>query len=125
MAQSIAAWLRRQLERREWSQADFARKLGTSTGSVSMWLNGQRIPDPESCDRIADLLRADGDYVLTLAGHRPADPVYATDDPRNDIISQLPKITNEQALNLLDMIESFQKRQTRILAGEKIVHDRA
>lgn len=64
-------WLRRQLQRREMRQADLARRVGTSPGTVSSWVNGQRVPDPASCDRIADALGVDVDEVLMLAGHRP------------------------------------------------------
>jgi len=65
-------WLSHQLVRRDWTQADFARKLGTTNGVVSRWARGDRVPSPESIDRIADVLGVGVDYVLALAGHRPA-----------------------------------------------------
>lgn len=118
---TLVEWLQRKLKEREWNQSDFARHLGVGTGTVTRWLQGTR-PDTEYIDRIAELFHADTDYVLTLAGHRPPDPQYAKDDPRNHIISQLGKISDEQAMVLLDMIESMQKRLSRILASEKVVH---
>jgi transcriptional regulator with XRE-family HTH domain len=71
--ESLPKWLQGQLDRREWSQADFARKLGVSTGLVSNWFTGVRRPNPESCARIADVLFADRDEVLAIAGHRDPD----------------------------------------------------
>lgn len=82
----LAAWIRRQLVRREWSQADFARRLGVATGQVSEWSTGKRVPSPESCIRIADVFNADPNDVLTLAGHRPPDPA-PDDGPRAELVA--------------------------------------
>jgi transcriptional regulator with XRE-family HTH domain len=48
----FAAWVRRELRRREWTDSDFARRLNLSTGTVSRWLSGDRHPNPRSCDLI-------------------------------------------------------------------------
>lgn len=74
---TFADWLRRQLHRREWTQADFARKLGVGTGTVANWATGARIPSPGSVDRVADAMGVDVDYLLTVTGHRP--PVFEID----------------------------------------------
>jgi transcriptional regulator with XRE-family HTH domain len=68
----IASWIRRQMRRREWSAADLARHMGMSPGRISEWLAGKRQPSSASCHRLADAFDADPDYVLALAGHRPA-----------------------------------------------------
>ena len=47
-----------------------------------MWVTGKRIPDPESCDRIADALNIDLDLVLWQAGHRPLVNPPDPGDPR-------------------------------------------
>lgn len=52
-------------------QADSARRVGMSAGTASSWVNGQRGPDPASCERIADGLGVDVGEVRTLVGHRP------------------------------------------------------
>lgn len=67
---SFGSWLQRQLDRREWNQADFAKKAGVGSGRVSDWIRDVRLPSVESCDKIADALGVDLDEVLTLAGHR-------------------------------------------------------
>lgn len=64
-------WLQHQLDRRGWKQADLARKMPATTGTISHWITGKRIPDPASCDLIADVLGIDIDVVLGVAGHRP------------------------------------------------------
>lgn len=80
--QTFATWLQRHLLRREWTQADFARRLNVSPQVVSKWILAQRIPDPASCDRIADVLGVDLDLVLWQAGHRPNVERIDPDDPR-------------------------------------------
>lgn len=67
-------WLQRQLKRREWSQSDFARAGRFSTSTVSDWVRGNRVPDPPSCDLIADALGMDVQDVLRHAGHLPDVP---------------------------------------------------
>jgi len=71
--ESFGGWLKRQLQRREWSQAKFARQGNFSPSSVSAWINNERVPDPGSCDLIADALGLDRDLVLAIAGHRPVE----------------------------------------------------
>lgn len=71
----FATWLAQQLAQKNLSQAELARRVKTSTGSVSMWINGQRVPDPSSIDKIADVLFVDVDEVLAIAGHRPRLPM--------------------------------------------------
>lgn len=51
---SFGRWLQRQLDRRQWSQADLVRAGGFSRSAVSEWVRGGRVPDPASCDLIAD-----------------------------------------------------------------------
>lgn len=65
-------WLARQLDRRKWSQTEFASRIGTNSSVVSRWVRGERVPDTKSVDKIADVLGYDVDFVLALAGHRPA-----------------------------------------------------
>ena len=64
-------WLKDELRRREWNMSDLARRLDISPSVVGRWIRDGRIPTPESCDRIADVLGLDVDRVLVLAGHRP------------------------------------------------------
>lgn len=111
-------WLKGQLRRREWTQADLARRMAVSTGTISRWARGERIPTPESCDRLADVLGVDLDTVLGVAGHRPPDSVYGANDARNDIISQLPKLTDDQAALALGIVnvliaEEMKRRRRR------------
>lgn len=95
MSQEFAHWLKHQLDRREWTQADFARRVDSSTGLVSMWLAGKRTPGTESCQKIADVLNVDPDDVLTRAGHRPATEPLRPDDPAVEVIELVKRLRGD------------------------------
>lgn len=57
-----------------------------------MWTSGKRIPAPTSIDRIADLLGADIDAVLAIAGHRPPDIDIDPDSPGEQIAALARRI---------------------------------
>lgn len=93
MSTSFASWLAHELARREWNQATFAKRGGFSTGAVSMWIRGERVPDPASCEKIADVFHTDPDMVLVFAGHRPnLDDELAPGDPRTDLIALVRRV---------------------------------
>jgi len=69
-AVTFAEWLRQELKRRGWNQAELARRLGKNSGTISLWARGVSVPTPESCEQIADVLLVHPDVVLELAGHR-------------------------------------------------------
>ena len=118
MDRSLPVWLQSQIDRREWTQSDFARRVGASTGLVSMWLAGKRVPSPASCDRIADVFGLPVDDVLTLAGHRPATEPIRPDDPRAELIGLVKRVrlTPERVWllrqQLQGMIEYDRKEKT-------------
>lgn len=85
-------WLASRMQAREWNNSDLARRLGTAPSVVSRWVRGDRVPDPASCDRIADVLGVDVDLVLTLAGHRPAVEPLAPDDERRELLGYLKRL---------------------------------
>jgi transcriptional regulator with XRE-family HTH domain len=84
-SETFGPWLRKQLRIRELSESDFARKLKRPPSMVNRWARGVRIPNPASCDLIADVLGIDVDVVLWQAGHRPVAPGLDADDPRIEI----------------------------------------
>lgn len=73
MSQKFAQWFKSQLDRREWNQSDFARRTGISQTTVSTWVRSRSVPDPASCDIIADVFLLPLDEVLAVAGHRPVE----------------------------------------------------
>jgi transcriptional regulator with XRE-family HTH domain len=102
-------WLRKQLQRREWSQADFVRRGQFSRTAVSDWILGKRIPDPRSSDLIADVLGVDRDEVLALAGHREPDEPIEADDPRRELLTlvRMLRVTPDRAVGLRHLIRGW------------------
>jgi len=88
----FSAWVRQQLRRRQWNDAELARQLDMPSGTVSRWMRGERQPSTRSCDLIADVFGVDVDLVLTLAGHRPQPGVAQPDDPRTELIAMLNRV---------------------------------
>lgn len=107
--QDFGRWLQHQLDRRGWRQAEFARRVSASTGTVSHWITGSRLPSPDSCDRIADAFHIDVETVLRQAGHLP-DP-GTIDEYEAEIISLVRRIdwTSERVLMARGLLESMVK----------------
>lgn len=112
----FGAWLASQLARRDWSQADFARRIGKSSGAVNMWINGNRIPDPASCDLIADALGrgVSLDDVLIAAGHKDAPDSRRLNADQERIIERIRRLPWDDGWTkwfdgMLDVAESVRK----------------
>ncbi len=82
-------WLIEQIERREWTQADFARESKLNPQNISRWINNERVPSPASCLRIALVLRVDEDVVLRAAGHKAAPDQKPRPRSFDDILREL------------------------------------
>jgi transcriptional regulator with XRE-family HTH domain len=91
-ADEFSDWFRKELRRRRWRQADFVRESGISKGTVSQWFRGTRVPEPDSCDRIAEALHIDRDVVLDKAGHRQDVEEIPVDDPRRELHALIDRI---------------------------------
>jgi transcriptional regulator with XRE-family HTH domain len=109
--ETIGSWLRRELDSRDMIGADLARRIGSSNGTVSNWITGTRVPNPETIQRIADALNADVDYLLTLAGHRPEDPYFDPDSPEAQLLPYIRAVDWSKHGNELAMF----KRQLEFL----------
>jgi transcriptional regulator with XRE-family HTH domain len=79
---TFSTWFRKQLARREWNMSDFARKANIPPQTVQTWVSGRSIPEPYSCDLIADVLGISYQEVMQVAGHLPPDRPTSEDDPR-------------------------------------------
>jgi transcriptional regulator with XRE-family HTH domain len=107
--ESIGAWIRRQMTRREWSAAELSRRMDVSSGRISEWISGKRIPSSASCLRLADVFDVDPDVVLTLAGHRVATTPLPPDDTKSRIIDLVRRVrmTRSQAEGLEAMLTAW------------------
>lgn len=89
--QAFHEWLQAELDKREWSQAEFSRQSGIDTGTISNVLNDVRKPGPEFCRDAARGLKVPQRVVFVAAG------LMDDDDPNDGDIS--PSLW--EAINLL------------------------
>jgi transcriptional regulator with XRE-family HTH domain len=118
-ANEFADWLKQQLIRRQWSQAVFARRAGVTDTAVSLWVSGKRLPDAESCDKIAEALFVSRDEVLARAGLRPVEHEDAEDV--RELIGLIRRITwNEDRLRFVRSVLVDLAAHTPVGGGSRI-----
>ena len=75
---TFAKWLQGELDKRNWSGNELARKSGFTSAMMSRVLGGQR-PGLEVCKGIAAAFNYPAHFILIKAGHLPSptgDPLY-------------------------------------------------
>ncbi|NMC30718.1 MAG: helix-turn-helix transcriptional regulator [Pelolinea sp.] len=70
----FSEFIQRELSKRGWSQADFARRSGMTTGGVSMLLNQTRKPSPDTLKIIAQVFDIPIETIFRIAGLLPPVP---------------------------------------------------
>lgn len=90
--ENFGAWLRHQMRRREWHQAEMARQSGLSSAVISRWLTGVNVPSPSNCLKLAETLFVSSDDVLAIAGHRIPDRPIADDDPISELTRMMKQM---------------------------------
>lgn len=71
MQESLAAFVKRTREAfGPWlSQAELARRAGMSSATVSRLEAGENVPEPETLEKLAEVLAVPSETLLTLAGY--------------------------------------------------------
>ena len=64
----FSKWLQEEIDKREWTQADLARKTNLSRAAVSQVLSENRRPGPEFCRATAHALDLPEEEVFRQAG---------------------------------------------------------
>ena len=91
MNEAFRAWLSGELDRRNWSQREFARQAGLSQSFVTQVLAGKRSPSVNFLTKTSAALDESLDKLLKLAGILPSelDISELTDSPITREILQL------------------------------------
>lgn len=75
---TFGTWLADTLERRDMSQADFARAAGVRPPTVTSYIRGDKIPCPATRQRIRRALQlSDSEYVTAFRSVLPNRPLWA------------------------------------------------
>ena len=96
-------WLKSELEKRAWSQAELARRAGLNRATINSLLSGRNHPRAETCLAIARGLDIPPETALKAADLLPETELPDFDkDPTLqelfDIVKRLPKDERQQIL---------------------------
>ena len=110
---SFAMRLKKLREQKKLNQTELANLLEVSNGSISKWERGDRQPDYETLERIADIFNVTIDYLLGRS-----DAKYKSDD------SQMSFSTPQEALSFIlkqDMVADFGGYDLDSMSDEEIM----
>jgi transcriptional regulator with XRE-family HTH domain len=93
--EKFSSWLQSELKKREWSQADLARKSGVSTGQIARVMDNTRGVGPESLVQIARALSIPPVHVFEMAGILPTGSKNDADEWSSRMIGMLNEIGPE------------------------------
>lgn len=82
-------WLRKEMERREWSQSELARRSKLSPAQITRLLNGERGVGEAGLTAIAHALKLPPETVFRAAGILPPQT------PENELIQQISYIAKD------------------------------
>jgi transcriptional regulator with XRE-family HTH domain len=97
-SRGFSHWLTRQLQRRKFKQAAFARMIGVSPSVVSRWCRGESLPSAANQQRIEDRLGLEPGSIHAIIGPKriePHDPGEPLDRLILEFARLLPKLPRE------------------------------
>jgi len=103
-------WLQTELDNREWTQADLARKAELSRTVISRVMNGERLPGVDFCKGVARAFNLRDIEVMRRAGL--ADPEPATDIPSiRELVGTFNELDDENRETILKMLRALNEMQ--------------
>jgi transcriptional regulator with XRE-family HTH domain len=117
---SLVSFLTEVMRRRKCLPSQLAAELDISHATVSRWLSGADIPNPRSCQRIAEYSGVPVEKVLSIVGHlhRVAEKA-PTEWPEFREYARL-KYPAELDEDLITMIEDLiERRRAKRYGGKK------
>lgn len=94
-------WLMKELNSRDWSQADLARQSGLTTAAISRILTGERNAGSDACQAIAHALGYPPETVYRAAGLLPPKPDQEIEfDEWRHVLSQLSVRDRQELLSI-------------------------
>ncbi len=108
----FSGWLQGELDKREWTQADLARKSDLSRAAVSQVISQNRKPGPEFCRAVAKALELPEEFVFRKAGLLSPQPDKPEDPPTFwEWIMFYLKASEEDRDRMLEMAEQLAKQK--------------
>jgi transcriptional regulator with XRE-family HTH domain len=94
-------WLQAEIEDRNWSQAEFAKKSGISASQVSRVISGLRPPGNEFIEATSHALRLPPEEVFRRAGLLPPKPVKT--EAIEELLHLASDLPPDQVQELIDL----------------------
>ncbi len=105
MQQTFNEWVLAQIEARDWSVRELARRAGVSHGAINNVLNDLRNPGPDLCQALARALHVPAEEVFRRAGLLPERPSYNVREERAlYLFSRLPDAAQEYLLTTMEAL---------------------
>lgn len=107
----IGKRLRRLLAEKQMTQRELARRFGWGDTTVSNYLSGNREPDLDTVQILADYFSVTIDYLLGRTNNRKGDVEPDLPDNWEEIIRDLSGqgLTPEDVKNAIDLIHAYKK----------------
>ena len=118
---TLNKWLLNELEIREWSQADLARRAGVSRAAISDILSGKRNLGRDLAISIAEVLKLPLEDVFRAAGILPPEPAQDNTLYKiNHLYHTLKEPSNKtRALEFLEFLSQQEEKNDRKGKGPK------
>ena len=114
MNKTFPHWILEQMESREWSQAELARRSGLSRTAISDVISGKTGPGYHLCVSIGTALELPPENIMRVAGLLPPYPDIDEDIKQIlDSVAKLPKSDQKDVLAFIRM-----KRRLREKRGQ-------
>lgn len=101
--QTFSEWILAQLEEREWSRAELARRAGLSRTAISDVITGKANPGYTLCVSVGNALEIPAESVFRKAGLLPKKP--DTDEEMDLILHEVAKLTKDDQEEVLAFIQ--------------------
>jgi len=111
MNKTFPQWILNQLENREWSRAELARRAGLSRTAISDVITGKANAGYTLCVSVANALELPQESTLRAAGLLPSDPDI--DEEIEQIlydVAKLSKSDQEEVLAFIRMKNELRKK---------------
>lgn len=96
-------WLRSQLARNDWTNEEFGNLVGAKQASVSQWINGKFVPQPQTLIKIAEVTHANPYELFNMVYGLP----MPGDDDTPEQIERIMRKAEALPENVQEQLEAY------------------